>query len=171
MSMGRGEPSQFARAMTWLVLALTVVLIVLGVSWYGLSTQVQQRFWDDLFDRAYGPMTFRFYLQPAMAALAALPDAIRDARQGHRSFFWTARQDPEKVAGRLREGLIATARVVLLGISMDVIYQYRVLDQFYPVEALVMAILLAVIPYFVLRWVFEWIARWWLARGHSAPSA
>ena len=106
-----------------------------------------------------------------MAAIAALPDAIRDARLGHRSFFWTAQRDPEKVAGRLREGLIATARVVLLGISMDVIYQHRVLHQFYPVEALVMAILLAVVPYFMLRWIFEWIARWWLARGHSGSSA
>ena len=27
-----------------------------------------------------------------------------------------------------------------------------------------MAILLAVIPYFILRWVFERIARWWFAR-------
>ena len=59
MSMGRGEPSTLARAMTWLVLALTVVLIVLGVSWYGWSIQVHQRFWQDLSDRVHGPMTFR----------------------------------------------------------------------------------------------------------------
>ena len=171
MRMSDGQPSKLARATTWLVLALTIVLIVLGVSWYGLSMHVQERFWHDLFDRVHGPMTFRFYLQPTMAAIAALPDAIRDARLGHTSFYWTAQRDPRKAAGRLREGLIATARVVLLGISMDVIYQYRVLHRFYPVEALVMAILLAVIPYFILRWVFEWIARWWFARGHSRSSA
>jgi hypothetical protein len=41
--------------------------------------------------------------------------------------------------------------VVLLGLSMDAIYQFRVFDRFYPVEALMMAVLLAVIPYFVLR--------------------
>ena len=164
------QPSAVARAMTWLVVALTVVLIALGVFWYGLSMEVQQRFWHDLFDRVHGPMTFRFYLQPTMAAIAALPDAIRDARVGHRSFFWTARRDPEQ-RGDCARGSISTARVVLLGISMDVIYQYRVLDQFYPVEALVMAILLAVIPYFVFRWVVERVARWWLARGPSAPSA
>ena len=77
-------------------------------------------------------MTFRFYLQPAMAALAALPDGIRDARLGHKSFFWSAWWDRNASAGRLREGAISTARVVLLGLSMDVIYQFKVLDRFYP---------------------------------------
>ena len=51
MSMGRGEPSKLARAMTWLVLALTVVLIVLGVSWYGLSMEVQRT----LLGRSFRP--------------------------------------------------------------------------------------------------------------------
>jgi len=95
---------------------------------------------------------------------AALPDGIRDARQGHKSFFWSALWDPQAPTGRLREGLTSTARVVLLGISMDVIYQFKALDRFYPVEALMMAILLAVIPYFVFRWIVERAARWWLAR-------
>ena len=49
--------------------------------------------------------------------------------------------------------------MVLLGISMDVIYQFKVLDRFYPVEALMMAILLAVIPYFIFRWIVERVAR------------
>ena len=63
------------------------------------------RFWDDIVDRVHGPMTFRFFLQPTMAALAALPDGIRDARArtqvvlldgavGHRT----------QRAARLREG-------------------------------------------------------------------
>ena len=51
------------------------------------------------------------------------------------------------------------------------IYQYRVLDHFYPVEALAMAFLLAVIPYFILRWFFERIARWWFASDRSDLSA
>ena len=53
---------------------------------------------------------------------------------------------------------------MLLGISMDVIYQFKALDRFYPVEALMMAILLAVIPYFIFRWIVERVASWWLAR-------
>jgi hypothetical protein len=169
--MTDAQPSAFARGMTWFAVALSGLLLVLGAYWYGFSAEVNRRFWADIADRIHGPMTFRFYLQPAMALLAAIPDGIRDARQGHKSFFWSALWDPQAPTGRLREGLISTARVVLLGISMDVIYQFKVLDRFYPVEALVMAILLAVIPYFVFRWIVERAARWWFARkGADTPA-
>jgi hypothetical protein len=162
--MTAAPTSAFARGMTWLVVALSGLLLVSGAYWYGWSIEVHRRFWDDIFDRIHGPMTFRFYLQPSMALLAAIPDGIRETRLGHKSFFWSALWDPQAPTGRLREGLISTARVVLLGISMDAIYQFKALDRFYPVEALMMAILLAVIPYFVFRWIVERAARWWLAR-------
>ena len=164
-------PSTFARAMTWFVVGLCAGLLVLGISWYGLSIEVHRRFWADIFERIHGPMTFRFYLQPTMALLAALPDGIRDARQGHKSFFWSGLWNPNAPKGRLREGLISTARVVLLGISMDVIYQLKALDRFYPAEALMMAILLAVIPYFIFRWIVERVARWRLTHGGSGTLA
>lgn len=162
--MTDGAPSNVQRAMTWLVVVLSVVLLALGLYWYGWSMEVHQRFWSDIVDRVHGPMTFRFYLQPIMAGIAALTDGIRDVRRGHKSFFWSALWDPQQPGGRLREGLISTARVVLLGLSMDAIYQFKVFDRFYPAEALMMAILLAVIPYFIFRWIVERIARWWLAR-------
>ena len=86
-----------------------------------------------------------------------------------KSFFWSAWWNRTVTAGRLRDGLASIARVMLLGISMDVIYQFKALDRFYPVEALMMALLLAVIPYFVFRWTVERIALWWFARkGNDA---
>jgi hypothetical protein len=167
--MTETAPSKLAVAMTWLVVAISVALMVVGIYWYGVSWEVQQRFWADIFGRFGGPMTFRFYLQPAMAFIAALIDGINDARYGHKSFFWSVRGDPTQRAGRLREGLISTARVALLGLSMDAIYQFKVLDRFYPAEAVMMALLLAVIPYFIFRWIVEKVARWWLAhkQGHA----
>jgi hypothetical protein len=165
--MSADHPSTFALAMTWFVVVLSAVLLVLGVFWYGLSLDVHRRFWSDIADRIHGPMTFRFYLQPSMALIAAIPDGIRDARIGHKSFFWSALWNSSAPRGRLREGLISTARVVLLGLSMDAIYQFKVLHQFYPVEALMMAILLAVIPYFFFRWVIERGALWWFAHKGS----
>ena len=165
--MSSGRPSRSARMLSWLAVGSSVVLVVLGIAWYGWSPEVNQRFWADIFAREHGPMTFRLYLQPAMAAFAALHDGINDTRYGHKSFFWTAALDPTRPGGRLREGLVATARIVLLGISMDVIYQLRVLHTFYPVEAVLMAVLLAVLPYFVFRWIVEGISRWWLARAQS----
>ena len=158
------EPSRGAQILTWLVVALSAVLLVWGIVSYGWSAEVQDRFWGDIFARTEGPMTFRFYLQPTMAAIAAFHDGIKDTRLGHKSFFWTALWDRTQQTGRLREGLVATARIMLLGLSMDTIYQFRVLDRFYPVEAVMISILLAVVPYFVIRWIVEVVSRWWLAR-------
>ena len=139
-------------------------------AWYGVSLEVHRRFWADIVDRLDGPMTFRFYLQPAMALLAAVPDGIRDARAGHKPFFWSSHWDSNATPDACKEGVRSIARVILLGIGMDVIYQIKQLDQFYPAEAVMMAILLAVIPYFVFRWIVEHIARWWFAR-HSTDKA
>jgi hypothetical protein len=165
--MTSARPSRSARMLTWLAVVLSAVLLVWGVARYGWSSEVQHRFWTDIFARADGPMTFRFYLQPLMAAIAALHDGFDDARSGHKAFFWTAALDPTKQGGRLREGLTSTARIVLLGLSMDVIYQHKVLHTFYPVEAVLMAILLAVVPYFIFRWIVEGVSRWWLVRERA----
>jgi hypothetical protein len=43
-----------------------------------------------------------------------------------------------------------------------------VLDQFYPGEAVVMVLLLAILPYFVFRWIVERVARRWFARKSAA---
>ena len=158
------HPTDFQIRLTWFALLITVVLIALGVYWYGFSLDVNQRFWSDIFDRFGGPMTFRIFLQPIMGLIAAVPDGINDAKHGHSAFFWTGRGDPAVKHGRLNEGLIATARIMLLGLSIDAIYQYRELDQFYPVEAVLFALILCVIPYFIWRWIVERIATLWLRR-------
>jgi hypothetical protein len=66
---------------------------------------------------------------------------------------------------RLREALNATARIILLGLVMDVIYQVLVLKTFYPDEAAVTALMLAFLPYAIIREVFLRVVR---ARA-SAP--
>ena len=169
--MSTRAPSTLAVAVTWLAVALSIALLTLGAAWYGVSLEVHRRFWVDFADRLDGPMTFRFYLQPAMALLAAIPDGIRDARGAGKSFLWSTLWDPNARTGRLKEGLTSVSRVILLGIVMDVIYQIKKLDQFYPGEAVVLAILLAVIPYFVFRWIVEHIARWWFARRGTGKAA
>ena len=150
-------------------LALIVAFGVLGLLWYGFSAEVQARIWRNIVERPSGPMMFRFILQPVMAVIAALVDGIKDARTGRSPYFWTVLTDPDKRAGRLREGLISTARVILLGLAMDVIYQAIVLKTFYPGEAAIVAILLAFVPYLLLRGPFARIAHWWMAR--KSPGA
>ena len=57
-----------------------VLFLAVGLAWHGLSTEVLGRIWRNLLDRPSGPMTFRFLLQPAMAAFAAWRDGVADAR-------------------------------------------------------------------------------------------
>ena len=96
-------------------------------------------------------MAFRFILQPLMAAIAAILHGRRDARTGRSPYFWTVMSEPQERIGRLREGLNATARIILLGIVMDAIYQIIVLKRFYPVESVIVAVVLGFVPYLVLR--------------------
>ena len=152
------------------VLGIAFLLIGGGILWYGISAETHSRMWRDIFDRPGGPMTFRFILQPVMAAIAAFADGVRDARTGRSSYIRTIITRPEKSAARLTEGLNATARVLLLGIGMDAIYQFRVFGTFYPGEALVISFALAFIPYVVMRDVATHLARWWI-RSHQAESA
>jgi len=62
-----------------LVMVLGMVLIVAGVVWHGVTGEVLRQFWHDLIERPDGPMRFRFFLQPLMAAIAAIHDGRGDA--------------------------------------------------------------------------------------------
>ena len=150
-----------------LVVALMIAFVVFGAAWYGFSSEVRERIWQNLLDRPAGPMAFRFILQPIMATIAALYDGVKDARAGRSPYLWTILTNPTKRGGRLREGLIATARVILLGLCMDAIYQLIEFNTFHPAEAVIVALLLAFVPYLLLRGPCARIARWW--RG-DAPA-
>jgi hypothetical protein len=102
-------------------------------------------------DRVGGPMTFRIILQPLMASLLAFRAGWKDAQTGRPPYFWTILTDPSQRADLLREGWKSVARVFVLAIVMDVIYQLIVLQWVYPLELILVAILLAVVPYLLIR--------------------
>ena len=133
------------------VIGLAVVLLVAGVVWHGVTIATFQRLWHDLIERPTQPMKFRFILQPSMAAIAAIRDGLQDARTGRSPFLVTVLRNPQKRIERLDEGLNATARIILLGLVMDTVYQIIVLKRFYPNEALIIALLLAFVPYVIIR--------------------
>lgn len=153
-----------------LAASLIVLLIVVGVLWYGISYEDLDRLWKDILARPGGPMTFRFILQPAMAAVMALRDGLRDARLGRRPYLWALLRgvrDPEGRTGRLWEGIVSTARIIILGVVMDVVYQWLEFRTFYPAQAAVIAILLAFVPYLLLRGPFGRLARIWVVKAAS----
>lgn len=104
-------------------------------------------------------MSLRFALQPLMAIIAALHDGIKDARTGRSPYLWTMLTSRTERGSRFREGLIATGRTILMGLVMDTIYQAIVLKTFYPGEAVIIAVLLAFVPYLLLRGPIARIAR------------
>jgi len=164
-------PSKNAILQARIAVALLAGLIILGVAWYGISAENLGRLWRDILDRPGGPMTFRFFLQPAMAIIAALRDGVHDARLGRTPYVWALIQGthgPEGRSGRLWDGILSTARIIILGVIMDVIYQWRVLDTFYPVQSAVIAILLAFVPYLFLRGPIARVARHWVAQPASS---
>jgi hypothetical protein len=104
-----------------------------------------------LSDRVGGPMTFRIILQPLMACLLAVRAGLKDAREDRPPYLWTILTDPTQRASLVREGWRSVARVFVLAIVMDVIYQLIVQRWIYPGETLIVAVALAVIPYLLLR--------------------
>jgi hypothetical protein len=164
------EPTHNQILLAKVVWALTIVFLLAGVAWYGLSGEVLMRIWQNLVERPGGPMTFRFILQPIMATVAAALAGVRDARAGRSPYFWSILRNPAQRGPRLQEGMVATARIILLGLVMDVIYQIVVFDTFHPGEAAIVALLLAFVPYLLLRGPVARIARWWLGRGSAGAT-
>jgi hypothetical protein len=83
-------------------------------------------------------------------------------RADHHTF-----EDPTSRPALLREGWKAIARVFVLAILMDFIYQMIVLPRLYPLQLLLVAVLLAVAPYLLIRGPVNRIAR--RLRGTPQP--
>lgn len=153
-----------------LALVLCLAFLVAGGLWHGVAFEDSKRLWRDLFERAGGPMSFRFLLQPVMAIVAATYAGVSDARANRTPYLRSLLTEPANRGARLSEGLVSIARIVLLGLAMDAIYQWKVLDTFYPGEAALIALALGFLPYIILRGPIARIARWWIRRHPSTGS-
>ena len=127
------------------------------------------RFWSELVGRVGGPFTFRFVLQPAMAILFAMRDGIKDAHQQRPAYFWSIFHNAVERDHLLREGWTAVLRIIVLGVVMDLIYQVVVFRGLRPLELVVIVLLLAFVPYLLVRGPANRIARLWSHR-EGAPT-
>lgn len=109
--------------------------------------------------RVGGPLTFRLILQPTMATLLAVLAGLRDARAGRPPYLWTLLTDPTQRVDLLREGWRSIARVFVVAVIMDLVYEWVVGRWFYPLETLIVAVVLAIVPYLVVRGPVNRIAR------------
>ena len=106
-------------------------------------------------------MSFRLILQPGMAAFFAIRAGLQDARTGRPAYLWAIVSNPAHRRDLLHEGWKATAQVFVLAVVIDAIYQWIELRWFYPGEALMVAVILALVPYLLLRGPVGRIARGW----------
>src|SRR5690606_7131541 len=106
-------------------------------------------FWTEILARPEGPFAFRFVLQPLMSLVMATRDGIKDARTGKTPYLWhIASTSPHVRRVALRDGLGATSRILLFGVLIDAIYQYKALDGLVrPLEAFTIALILGFLPY------------------------
>ena len=106
---------------------------------------------ENLIGRVHGPMNARIFIQASVAALLAIRAGLRDAREGRPPFFWALAFNPDHRRELLRQGWKDIAKVFIAALVLDVIYQLKVVGMVYPGEAIVVAFLLAVVPYLLLR--------------------
>ncbi len=115
-------------------------------------------------------MAFRFYLQPLMAIALAIHDGMKDARAGRPAYLFSLASDKAGRSARLRDGWKSIGRVFALALGLDVIYQVAVLHGIRPVEGLLIAIMLAIVPYVLVRGPARRVAAHFMHRPH-APHA
>ena len=113
--------------------------------------EIWNRVVENLFGRLDGPLHFRFFMQPAMAILFAVIDGIKDAKLGRPAYFWAMVKNPEQRRELLKIGWKRIAKIFILAVILDVIYQIKVYRWFYPGETLIVAIFLAIVPYLLVR--------------------
>jgi hypothetical protein len=117
------------------------------------------RMWENLGLRISGPMKFRLVMQPAMALFLAIRGGLKDARHGKSPYFWTMFTAPAERRAMLQDGWKSVGRLFVVAIVMDAVYQLIVQRWVYPGEAVVVATILAIVPYLLIRGPVNRIAR------------
>ena len=115
--------------------------------------------WEGVIARVTGPMKFRIVLQPVMAIFLAVRGGLKDAREGQPPYFWGLFTDHNERERMLKDGWKSVSRVFILGVVMDVIYQIIETRTVRPLDALLVAFVLAIVPYLIFRGPINRIAR------------
>ena len=106
---------------------------------------------DNMAARLTGPMQLRLLLQPIMASIFAIRSGLADATAGRPPYFWSLFSDPAHRAEMVKDGWKSVGTVFVLALILDVIYQIVATRFVYPGEAITTALLLAIVPYLILR--------------------
>ena len=115
--------------------------------------------WAAAAARVGGPMAFRLVMQPLVAVTLAVRAGVADARAGRPAYGWAMATDRTHRAQLLRDGWKDTGRVFVLAVIMDAAFQIVAIGWAYPAENLLVAALLALVPYLLARGPVNRVAR------------
>jgi len=107
--------------------------------------------WQEIVARPHGPLALRFYLQPIVAIVLATRDGIRDAREGQPAYLWSVLTNGASRRDFLQDGWRSIGKVFMLALTLDVLYQAVVLGGLKPIQGLLVAAVLSIVPYSILR--------------------
>ncbi len=106
---------------------------------------------DMLIGRFDGPLTFRLIFQPAVAAILAIRAGLKDAREGRTPFLWSVFTHPAHRRDLLRDGWKDIGNVFIIAVILDVVYALIVHRWIFPGQTLLVGIVLAIVPYVLIR--------------------
>lgn len=131
---------------------------------------ILQRVVDDLLSRVTGPMHFRLLLQPAVALFFGIRDGVKDAHEGKPAYFWSIFTNPNHCLPLLKQGIKSVAKVLVVAVVLDAIFQLIEFRWFYPGEAILVALLLAFVPYLFIRGPANRFLTWKNSRKRAEDS-
>lgn len=105
----------------------------------------------NLLGRMDGPLHLRLILQPTVATIFAIRDGWKDGRQGRPAYFWALFASTGLRVEMLRDGWRSVSKVFILACILDTVYQIIVQRWVFPGEVLLVAFILAFIPYLLIR--------------------
>ena len=124
-----------------------------------------QQFVNAIAMRLTGTLHFRFILQPVMALVFAIIDGIKDAKAGKPLYLWGLVTDPATRKEQMKSGWKSIGKVAILAVILDLIFQFVDRDSVNILGSLVAAIILAIVPYFLLRGPVNYIAGLFMRRN------
>lgn len=120
---------------------------------------ILNRVFENMMDRVSGPMNLRIVLQPIMASVFAIISGMKDAREGKPPYFWSLFTNSAHRREMLQDGWKSVGKVFVIAMLLDVAYQIVVQRFVYPGEVVLVALLLAIVPYLVVRGLVTRLAK------------
>ena len=117
--------------------------------------------WEIFVARLQGPLSFRFVVQPLVVAIIACRAGLRDARMKSQAYGWAVLTDSVQRKELLLHGWREVAKVFIAAIVVDIVYELIVFRRIYPIRPLIVATLIALVPYPLIRGLANRIGRKW----------